>query len=105
MASKGWRKVVVDSGEWKWKLGRNSVIARHVETKESRVVDLSALTGLSWGDVERGFWKGGLSITPRFIAAWLNGLPPPQQTINQRREYTFGDALVDSAITLGIIQA
>jgi hypothetical protein len=67
----GWRKIVVNQREWKYQIGQQNVIARAVDNRESRTIDFSKLTGLSWNDIEKGEWKGWFHITPKEIANWL----------------------------------
>ena len=65
------RTIVVDGRTWKYKIGRQNVVARSFDSKEKRVIDFCKLTGTSWSDIERGQWRGGFSIEPKEIAVWL----------------------------------
>lgn len=69
------RTINIDGRIWRWKVGRNNVVARAQDNDEKRVVDFSKLTGLDWYSIERGQWKGGFKITPGMVADWLQGIP------------------------------
>lgn len=63
------RKITVDGKVWEYEIGSKFCVARSAE--EKRLIDLSALTGLSWADIERGRWKRWFRVTPKDIASWL----------------------------------
>ena len=70
MAKKTKRKIVVDHIEYEWVYGNHIVVIR----RNGKVVakpTLTEITGLSWNDIERGQWKGWLSITPKNVATWI----------------------------------
>lgn len=67
-----WRKISVNDVEWRFKIGKQNVVARNAETGKSKVINFHHLTGLSWNEIDRGKWKGWFSITPKQIANWLN---------------------------------
>ena len=68
---KGWRKIVVNGREWRYKIGFANVVARTENPKVVKYVDFSTLTGFSWIDIERAEWKKYFHITPKQIADWL----------------------------------
>jgi len=72
MSKMSMRTIVVDGRTWKWGVGKQNIIVRAQDNNESRHIDFSTLTGLSWTEIERGQWKRWFKITPKHIAAWLN---------------------------------
>lgn len=65
------RKIVVDGREWKYKIGRQHVVANAVDNNEKQLVDFSALMGYSWDEIDSMRRRHGLHITPKTIADWL----------------------------------
>lgn len=67
---KGWRNINVDSVAWRYRIGKQNVVARSGDIV--RKIDFSSLTGLSWAEIDRAEWKRYFHITPKAIANWLD---------------------------------
>lgn len=68
----GWRKIVVEEQEFRWRVG-SGCTAVITDGNKSHSVDGPALTGRSWDTIERGQNKktsDGM-ILPSHIAKWI----------------------------------
>jgi hypothetical protein len=90
-----WRKIVVSGVEWKYHIGKISVVARCGDRK--LVGKLPEVTGLDWDTIERGQWKRTTDgmITPKQIATWISMVDDPGLRIcqHEHRIHTLGSGI------------
>ena len=70
----GFRKIVLESGTWTYRVGRQYVVI-FSPTGQRFCPNHSEITGLSWNAIERAKWKGAAAaITPSVIQTWIEKL-------------------------------
>ena len=67
--SKSWKKIHICGFEWKWKFG-NTIVLRDPENKVYQI-PLTEICGWTWDEIERGQWKGYLSIKPSQVKDYI----------------------------------
>lgn len=67
----GYRKIVVDGRQWKYKIGKNHCVANAIDNNEKRLIKLSELLGVSEHEFDRMRHKKTAQITPGMVAAWI----------------------------------
>jgi hypothetical protein len=71
MEKRGFRKLVLDSGTWLYKVGKGH-IAIISPTGQKHLTDQSKVTGMSWDTLERGYWKKWFTgIGPGMLREWI----------------------------------
>ena len=68
--SNGYRNITVDEKDYEYKVGRSHVDIRPPDGARM-TPDFHEITGLSWDEIERRRHKGGLSVTPHQISAYI----------------------------------
>ena len=66
------RTITVAGKVWKYRIGKNFVVAKAADTGEGKKVKLTDLTGMSFETIERAVWKRYFHVTPKQIATWLS---------------------------------
>lgn len=67
----GFRKLHVRSEIWEYKIGKNAIQLFSPDGKK-HVTSQSEVTGMSWDDLERGYWKGWFKgVTPSQVKTWI----------------------------------
>jgi hypothetical protein len=75
------RTIVVNGVVWKWRHGREAVVAKCPSTGERRVRYASDMLGLhpdTW-DKDRRDGSSHTRVTPKHIADWLSKPPGPEE--------------------------
>jgi hypothetical protein len=71
MTKPGFRKLVLASGVWCYRVGKG-FIAIFSPTGQKYVTNQSEVSGMSWSDLERGYWKKWFKgIGPGMIRQWI----------------------------------
>lgn len=68
---KGWRKIVVDGVEYRWRVQNATVLFEGGILEGPTAVDGAELLGLTNDQYERGIWKRYISIRPEHIANYI----------------------------------
>ena len=71
--SKGYRRISVDGEEYEWRVGLTCVDIRPLGKTNLRRTSpsIAKVTGLSPDQVERGQWKGWLTVAPGQIRDYI----------------------------------
>jgi hypothetical protein len=65
------RNLVLSNGTWKYKIGRSFILIVSPNGKR-HLTNQSEVSGLSWEQLERGYWKKWFSgIKPSMIKDWI----------------------------------
>lgn len=86
--SKGYRKIIVDGREWKYKIGKSYCVANAIDNNEKKLIHLAKLAGVDQHTFERALYKHTFHITPAMVADWIKhseGVsyePPVSNTFN-----------------------
>lgn len=67
----GHRHIVVDGREWKYKCGRQSVVANAIDNNEKRCAGYAEVANMDHYAVEHDRHKRNFHLTPKQIADWL----------------------------------
>jgi hypothetical protein len=70
---KGWRKIVVDSKDYYWRVTSRELVVRTFRGPTIVKKDLSLLWNMSWDSIERAHWKGNSlpAIIPKQVANYI----------------------------------
>lgn len=65
------RSITVDGTDWKWRVGRSTIVAQSPSKKVH--IKIHNLLGVTPDTVERAKWKktNNCNVTPSLIANWL----------------------------------
>jgi hypothetical protein len=64
---KGYRTLTAPSATWWCKIGSWSCVLINASTNVKHVVALTAITGMTGADIERGRWKKWFAVHPKEI--------------------------------------
>jgi hypothetical protein len=73
---KGWRKIVVDSKEYHWRVASRDLVVRTIRGPTIVKKDLSLLWNMSWDAIEQAHWKGSHipAIKPSHVAEYIKAV-------------------------------
>ena len=65
------RKIHLFGKVWAYYIGSGGSIIIWDPDNKKHVTDMSEVSGWSWTDIERGFWKRYFSITPGMVKKYI----------------------------------